>query len=170
MYVDSAGCSSCRLNLFEWKQLIEESDTLFQGNLGFLLFFQPKNTDDMANLFIKDRFVHPVFMDTNGSINRLNRFPQAMQYQCYLLDKDNKVVSLGNPAINHQVWELYKSLVTGEKKSEPIIHTSIEPDKSFHDYGTIRKGSTNIADFLITNTGNTLWLFIAFLLLVDVPM
>ena len=154
LYVDSAGCSDCRLKLFEWKQLMEEADTLFQENVGFLLYFQPKNVHDMANLFLRNMFDHPVFMDTEGSINRLNRFPQAMQYQCYLLDGDNKVISLGNPALNPQIWELYKSLISNEKKDEPKIFTSVEVDKMFHDYGSIRKGSTNSADFTISNTGS----------------
>jgi len=42
LYVDSAGCSSCRLMLSQWKQLIEETDSLFQGKVGFLLFFSSR--------------------------------------------------------------------------------------------------------------------------------
>ena len=30
MYIDSTGCSSCRLKLFEWKQFIEETDSYFK--------------------------------------------------------------------------------------------------------------------------------------------
>ena len=37
LYVDSTGCSSCRLRLFEWKQLMEEANNLFQDKAGFLL-------------------------------------------------------------------------------------------------------------------------------------
>jgi len=29
LYVDSAGCSSCRLKLLEWKQLIDEAEILY---------------------------------------------------------------------------------------------------------------------------------------------
>ena len=155
LYVDSTGCSDCRLKLFEWKQLIEEIDTLFLRNVGFLLYFQPKNADDMTELFLRNSFDHPVFMDTEGSINHLNRFPQEMQYQCYLLDGENKVMALGNPALNPQIWELYKSLISGEKKTEPKILTTVEADKTIHDYGTVRKGSTNFGDFTLTNTGNS---------------
>jgi hypothetical protein len=77
-----------------------------------------------------------------------------MQYQCYLLGNDNKVLALGNPALNSRIRELYKALITGEKKTEPQIITAVETDKTYHDYGTIRKGSTNVADFTLTNTGN----------------
>ena len=44
LYVDSTGCSNCRLQLFEWKQLMEEADSLFNGKVGFILFFSTQNS------------------------------------------------------------------------------------------------------------------------------
>ena len=153
MYVDSAGCSSCRLRLSEWKHLMEEADSLFHGRVGFLLYFQPKNVREMTYMFARDRFDYPVFMDLKSSINRLNRFPQAMEYQCFLLDKYNKVVMLGNPTLNPRIWELYKEQITGEKQPETIL-TTATVDKVVHEYGTIKKGSSNLAVFTTTNTGD----------------
>ena len=115
-YIDSAGCNVCRLDLFEWDQVIKEADNLYPNKVGFLLFLQPNNIEETANFILYNRFDYPVFMDTTGSINRLNRFPQVMQHQCYLLDKDNKVLAIGNPAINIQIWELYKKIISKEKK------------------------------------------------------
>ena len=154
MYVDSAGCSSCRLKLFEWQQLIQEADSLFQGKIGFLLFFQPKNEREMAYLFTRDRFDFPVFMDMKGTMNRLNRFPQAMEYQCFLLDKDNKVMMIGNPTLNPKIWELYKAQITGEKQTGQVALTTAAVDKMVHEYGSIRKGSSKTAVFTINNTGD----------------
>ena len=153
LYVDSLGCSSCRLKLFEWEQLMKEANSLFQGKVGFLLFFQPKNVKEMGYLFLRDRFDYPVFMDANGTINHLNRFPQAIQYQCFLLDKENKVLMIGNPVLNHRIWELYKEQMAGEKPTDTERITTVESDKTVHEYGTIRKGSTNPAVFILTNTG-----------------
>jgi hypothetical protein len=117
-YIDSAGCNICKLDLFEWEQVIKEAGKLFPDKVGFLLFFQPNNVEETADWILRNRFNHPVFMDTIGSINRLNRFPQMMQHQCYLLGKDNKVLAVGNPASNIQVWELYKKIIANEKKTE----------------------------------------------------
>ncbi|MCL2311572.1 MAG: DUF1573 domain-containing protein [Firmicutes bacterium] len=154
MYVDSAGCSDCRLRLSDWKQLIEEADSLFPEQVGVLLYFQPKSAKEMTYLLAQSRFDYPVFMDLNGTINRLNLFPQAMEHQCFLLDKDNKVLMIGNPALNHRIWELYKEQITGGKKTGPEILTTVILDKTAHNYGTIRKGSSNPAVFRITNTGS----------------
>ena len=103
LYVDSAGCSSCRLKLFEWKHLMEEADSLFQGKVGFLLYFQPKDVKEMGYLFVRDGFDYPVFMDAKDVINNLNRFPQAMQYQCFLLDKNNKVLMNKDSILSEQL-------------------------------------------------------------------
>jgi hypothetical protein len=154
LYVDSAGCSNCRLKLREWKQLMEEADSLFQGKVGFLLFFQPKSVKEMEYLFIRDRFDYPVFMDTNGTVNNLNRFPQAMLFQCFLLDSDNKVLMIGNPVSNPKIWELYKEQIAGEKGINQVNLTTVKVDKTVHDFGTIKKNSANPAAFTITNTGD----------------
>ena len=154
MYVDSAGCSACRLMLSQWKQLIEEADSLFPGRVGFLPFFQPKNIHDINYLFARDGFNYPVFMDFNNKINQLNQFPGATPYQCFLLDNNNRVLVVGNPSLNLKIWELYKEQIAGRISSESKLTTTLVVDKTTHDYRTIRKGSSNPAVFTITNTGN----------------
>ena len=135
LYVDSAGCSSCRLKLMEWKQLIEEAEILYPGRVGFLFFFQPKSEKEMTDLLSINGFDYPVFMDTNGSIDSLNQFPQATQYRlsqaqqamlntCFLLDKDNKVVATGNPTITPRTWESYKYEIEAGDKTFAKMSTS----------------------------------------------
>ena len=110
-YVDSTGCSSCQLKLSEWKQLIEETDSLYNGKVGFLLFFQPKSMRDMYYLFVLEKFNHPVFIDTVGVMNRKNHFPKQIEYQCFLLDNDNKVLAIGNPVSNPNFSLFYVILI-----------------------------------------------------------
>ena len=43
LYVDSVGCTSCKLRLLDWQALIAEADNTFAGKLSFLFFFYPKN-------------------------------------------------------------------------------------------------------------------------------
>ena len=45
MYVDSAGCSDCRLRLSDWKQLIEEADSLFPEQVGFYYISSPRTKE-----------------------------------------------------------------------------------------------------------------------------
>jgi len=154
LYVDSTGCSDCRLKLLEWKQLMEEANNLFYGKVGFLLFFQPKDVKEMRYLFIRNRFNYPVIIDKKGDLNNLNRFPKAIQYQCFLLNSNNKVLMIGNPVLNRSIWELYKEQIVGGKENGSEQITSVSVEKLVHDYGTIGNGTSNIAVFTITNTGN----------------
>jgi hypothetical protein len=100
LYVDSAGCSGCRLKLLEWKQLIAEADTLFPQKLAFVFFIQPKSKKEAIFLFRKDNFRYPAFIDMNDDLNKLNHFPTQVEFQCFLLDENNKVLMIGNPVLN----------------------------------------------------------------------
>jgi hypothetical protein len=119
LYADSMGCSACRLRLSQWKEFIYESDSLFVGKLGFVFFLQPKCNEDMPYLFETNNFNYPVFIDVKNSINHLNNFPQATKYQCFLLDRKNKVIYIGNPTYKYSIWQMYlkaiKDNITVEK-------------------------------------------------------
>jgi len=153
-YIDSTGCSSCELKLTEWKKLIEETDGLFPGKVGFVLYFQPKSMREMYYLFMHEKFNHPVFIDTIGIINHLNEFPKKIEYQCFLLNSDNKVLAIGNPVSKLNIWELYKSLISGGKISDPVLMTTAKIDKTKYLFGCVRNKSINTAVFKVLNTGN----------------
>ena len=120
LYVDSTGCSSCRLKqLFEWKNIMAEADSLFSGEVDFLFFFQPKKQDEkeLQFLFRQYGFRHPVFIDTKNEIDKLNKFPSQTDYQCFLLDRDNRVLMIGNPSVNTGIWQLFKRYISGRDRS-----------------------------------------------------
>ena len=114
-YVDSLGCTSCRLQqLTEWKKIINESDTVFSNPPEFIFIFQPKHKDEreLHQIFRNIGFRYPVFIDKENEIDKLNNFPSKPEYQCFLLDKDNKVVIVGNPSVNRGIWDLFKRIIT----------------------------------------------------------
>ena len=113
LYVDSLGCSSCRLKLSEWKKIMTEADSAFSQKPEFVFFFQPKKKDEKELQFIFKQygFRHPVFIDKTNEIGKLNNFPSKSEYQCFLLDKDNKVLIIGNPSYNPGIWTLYKRII-----------------------------------------------------------
>jgi hypothetical protein len=103
LYVDSTGCNKCKLMLNLWKQVMDEADSLFQSRIGFLFFFQPKSKREMTYIFKMNGFEYPVFIDENDSIGHLNGFPDNQEFQCFLLDKNNKVLMLGNPCCREKL-------------------------------------------------------------------
>jgi hypothetical protein len=114
LYVDSIGCTSCKLSLANWKKIISESDSVFGRKPEFVFFFHPKKKDEreLQSIFQSNGFRHPVFIDKENEIGKLNRFPSNPDYQCFLLDADNRVIMIGNPANNTGIWVLYKRIIT----------------------------------------------------------
>ena len=156
-YVDSAGCTGCKLQLPRWKELIAEVDSLTDGRVPFLFYFHPKDIKELRYLTRKDSFTYPVCFDEKDDFNRLNRFPSEMMFQSFLLDKENNVVALGNPVLSPKVKELYLKLITGNqesKKSEIITQVSVNQTEI--DFGRFSKTEKQERSFVLTNTGKQL--------------
>jgi hypothetical protein len=155
LYVDSTGCTSCKLKLYEWQKLIAEADTALAGKLSFVFCFQPKNKDELLFLFKRDRFNYPVVVDETNRINQLNGFPQKAEFQCFLLDNDNKVISVGNPTLNPKVWDLYKQIISGKISADNNGITQVEVINKEIQLDNIEAGKKQAMTFKLKNIGNT---------------
>jgi len=154
-YVDSVGCTSCKLQLHQWKKWITEVDSLTNGRVPFLFFFHPKDIKELRYLTRREDFIYPVCLDSKDELNRLNRFPPDITFQTLLLDKENKVVALGNPILNPRVKELYQSIMTGTRPSKPSTGiTQVSIDQTELDFGSFAKSEKQERCLVLTNTGN----------------
>ena len=83
VFVDSVGCISCKLQLPRWKKFMHEVDSLSDGNVPFVFFFQTKDVRELRYILRRDNFSHPVCIDTEDRFYRLNRFPGNMMFQTF---------------------------------------------------------------------------------------
>ena len=156
-YIDSVGCTSCKLQLHRWKELVEEVDSLTDGRVPFLFYFHPKDMKELRYLTRRDGFEYPVCLDEKDELNRLNRFPADITFQTFLLDKDNKVVAIGNPVLNPKIRELYLGMVAGSRSSKPSEQTTqVSISQTVLDFGSFPKEEKQERSFVLTNTGNGL--------------
>lgn len=155
-YVDSVGCTSCKLHLSEWSKFIHHVDSLCGDTVQFLFFFSPKKRNEIYQTLLADRFKHPVCIDNQDSIHILNHFPSKTAFQTFLLDKDNKVVAIGNPVYNPKIKDLYLTILTGKHAAEESPYTTILFDKSTFNMGTFSWKEEQTVDFLMSNTGKEL--------------
>ena len=156
-YIDSVGCTSCKLQLPRWKKLVAKVDSLTDGRVPFLFYFHPKDMKELRYLTRRDDFTYPVCFDEKDELNRLNCFPSDMTFQTFLLDKDNKVVAMGNPVLNPKIKELYLNLVTGSYSSKSSKQTTqVSVNQTELDFGTFSKEEKQEGSFVLTNTGNGL--------------
>lgn len=154
IYIDSIGCTSCKLQLSKWKKLIEYVDSATNSQVPFLFFFQSKDDKELRYILKVDKFDRPVCVDHRNKLNLLNKFPADIMFQTFLLDKDNKVIALGNPIHNSAVKDLYLKQLTGKENSVKHIKTTAEAINNKIDFGNIPKGTVKTNTFEIINTGN----------------
>ena len=157
VYVDSVGCTSCKLQLLKWKELIAHVDSATNGNVPFIFVFQSKDDRELRYILKCDNFDRPVCIDRNNRFNSSNRFPQDITFQTFLLDKDNKVKVIGNPVHNLAVRDLYLKQITGMQYQEALSKTTLETDKDEYDLGTVKEGTTKKQTVTVRNTGTSVF-------------
>ena len=111
LYIDSVGCVSCNTKLHLWKKIIEEFNATSPDKVGFIFVFEFKKIRDAIYLLRDEDFKYPVIIDMDSKFNKLNKFPVQNEFQCFLLDKDNKALLIGNPATNAEILNLYKQQI-----------------------------------------------------------
>jgi hypothetical protein len=154
IYVDSIGCTSCKLQVSKWKELIAYTDSVTGGTVPFLFFFHSNDYREIRYLLKVDGFDIPVCFDTEDELNKLNRFPSDITFQTFLLDKDNKVAVIGNPIHNLAVKDLYLKHISGQGASSAgQIDTDVTVDVSDINMGTFKKSETKQAVFTLKKTG-----------------
>jgi hypothetical protein len=147
-YADSAGCSSCKLQLPTWKSYIEE----LNDKVDFIFWLYPKSDNDIFSLLFDTQFVYPVYIDKKDILNKLNHFPDNPVFQCFLLDKDNRILAIGNPANNPEIWNLYRKIINGEISDKPPV-TSVKAEQTEIELKNLQTGKTSETVFMLQNTG-----------------
>lgn len=153
VYVDSTGCTSCRLQLHEWKKFIAEVDSATGGRVPFLFFLSPKSVKEARYITRRDDFTYPICVDMQNQLDNLNRFPEQDMFHTILLDEENRVAVIGNPIHNRAVRDLYMKTMTGHE-TEKSAHTVVEiPVKSL-ELGTLYVGEEKTVSFTLRNKGD----------------
>lgn len=156
IYVDSVGCTSCKLQLHKWKELVEYVDSVTQKRVSFLFFFHSKDNKEICSLLKHDGFDRPVCIDLEDRLNKQNKFPADITFQTFLLDKNNKVVVMGNPVHNKAVRDLYLKQITGkDSPTKNLPRTTVEVAQPEINFGTFEKSEVKGTIFEVKNTGDS---------------
>jgi len=114
VYSDSIACGTCVINKMGlWDNLLEYAET-FDHRLKYYFIFSPKKIDDRnVRLSLRSAlFDYPVILDSKGEFEKLNsHLPRNRMLHTFLLDKNNKVILVGNPLANPKIEEMLKKIV-----------------------------------------------------------
>lgn len=149
VYVDSLGCTSCKLKLGQWKNLIDSLDKLA---VPVLFIFQSKDAKSIKHVMLESSFEYPYFQDIQGVLNEMNQFSDDSRFQTFLLDSDSRVKLIGNPVYNQEMRRLYLEAVSGNS-TDLLVLTTVEVDQGIIDLGEIRYEDKTEAIFTLKNTG-----------------
>ncbi|MCD7915804.1 MAG: DUF1573 domain-containing protein [Tannerellaceae bacterium] len=158
VFVDSLGCTSCKLQLEKWKTFISEINTIMNGEVPFLFFFQSNNYEELYYLFKRERFDHPVCIDSMNEMDRLNNFSYNPTFQTFLLNRANEVILVGNPIYSARMKDLYLKYLSGDQEvSTPsernTLKTSVQVINPEMDLGEFPVQTTRTVTFELKNTG-----------------
>ncbi|MBQ6746640.1 MAG: DUF1573 domain-containing protein [Bacteroidaceae bacterium] len=155
-YVDSVGCLSCKLQLDKWTNIIHRIDSVADIRVPFVFVFSPEKLRDVVYATKSSGFDYPILLDMKGEFNNMNHFPTNFNFQTMLLDRDNRVVAIGNPVQSPKTLDLFQSIITGqEAESETKASlTTAELDISQLDFGELSEGVSQQRIVNLKNTGN----------------
>jgi len=151
-YVDSTVCMSCRFG--GWQRLVNEMSMYSDNHINSLLIMSAGASKNLENDININNYNLPYVIDKGDSLLKKNDFPESDIFRTFLLDKDGKVVVMGNPLLNDKIYEMFKKHVekcssiryTGEKTTVCLLD-------SVKELGEIPKSDTSICLFRVVNKG-----------------
>ena len=163
VYVDSVGCTGCRLGLVDWKAFIDRCQS--KGyDVGFLFVIQSSDYTKFEQKLEIEKFTYPVIYDLTDKFNSLNKFPEDDKFRTFLLDKDNKVVLIGSPIRSEKIWKLYIDVLSKTKNAvfsrETYLKlsnrmTTVKINQDSICLGKFNRQIIKRVSFFIKNTGST---------------
>lgn len=156
LYVDAVGCTSCKLQLNKWAKFIDEIDSLTLGQVPILFFFHPKDRRELIHLLKRDNISLPVCFDTNDQLNTINHFPTRDDLQCFLLDRNNNVMCIGNPIYNPKIKEMYLEQISSVSYTQvdQLPNTTVSVEQASFKLGAIKQGTSVTVTATVNNTGD----------------
>jgi hypothetical protein len=106
-----------------WGNMANYADSLEQW-FHIVFLFKPKKEDlhGVMMAFQREQFDYPIFIDPNATFVKQNpKLPKNRQLHSFLLDRNNRVVMVGNPLHNPVLWELYKKTIQRMINNDGLI-------------------------------------------------
>ena len=108
-YIDSAECNECSMkSLHYWRSTLE--DTTF-SKVGFFFIVWSDSYQNTQRALHNINFKYPVYMDLNGCFGNRNIFLKNKLYNTVLVNKENKIILVGDFHGNNKLEALYRKLI-----------------------------------------------------------
>lgn len=156
-YVGKDGCSSCRLHLSRYPEILSELSDSAKCEIGFVCIINPAEMNEIRRILRRDNYAGlTMWIDESDSLNMINNFPEPESMQTFLIDRNNKVLAIGDPAVNPRIMRLYTQILTNDSiNSAQLPITKLAVDQEEVQLGTIEAGDTIRQSVIVRNVGIT---------------
>ncbi len=110
-YVDSNGCTFCRMKLAQWNGVIDEFKALPGVDIEILTIVNTVDIPEILFQINQSNYLHPIAIDSANVFDRTNILPTETDYHAFLLNADNEVLAIGNPVNNPKIKDLYRNII-----------------------------------------------------------
>lgn len=153
-YVDTMGCVSCRLQLPRWKEMMNELDSIYPNKVNCLMVFNPQGKNSLIRQIKNNQFDYFVFIDEKDTLNKMNNFLSEENFTTFLLDKDNRIIAIGNPVLSPRVRELFFNIIS---EKNPLrtkqLFTTVSLSRNRVNLGNFSWKLRKNVEIQITNIG-----------------
>lgn len=153
-YVDSTGCTGCKMKLPLWKEFLNTIDSTHDSDVQFLMVVDSSGIEELYHNLQCDGFDYLVYLDAGNKISKSNIFPEKIVLQTYLLDKSKKVMAIGNPLYSSKIASLYKGIIEGKMSVIAESGDFVSIRESRISFGNIHIGEALSRDVVFTNHSN----------------
>lgn len=116
VHIDSEGCTSCKMRLNEWQSIINEIDTISSKNIPTIFVIDTITPQLSKDIEQYKELKKQIYVDTNGAFRKQNTCSNDIRFQSFLLNKNNEIIIVGNPAYNAKVRKLYIDYIKNNKE------------------------------------------------------
>ncbi len=154
-YIDSAGCTGCKMKLPLWNEFITAIDSVSQYYVNIIMIINQNNKDKEVRYLLKrDGFVGHVYFDKENIIGDQNSFPHQDELQTFIIDKRFRVLAMGNPVQYNGITKIYKSILTGKFIFDTEGTLAVFSKEGSWNIGKINKEEDLSHTFTLYNTRN----------------
>lgn len=114
-FIDSSGCTACKMKLHRWNDIIDEFKSIPDVDVQFLTIVNADSIDQITSILKQYNYSYPVAVDLDNTFADSNNLPDQPAYHTFLLDADNKVIAIGNPVLNPKIKKLYKQIIMNDE-------------------------------------------------------
>ena len=151
LYCSSESEENIKLELIKWHSLIKEVENSLSGKIQFEFYICSEKKEKFSSFFVDDKFNYPVYFDKEDNIGRLNHFPRNNQDYCFLLDRSNKVLAIGNPIYDQSIRNQYNQIFTG--KIRTAMETTVCVKSNIIELTAMKVNEQSEIIFVLQNTG-----------------